>query len=119
MSGYAITGATLIDGLSRAPVKDATIVIEGSRIREVSQGRRVKIPRGAKTVDGRGRFIIPGLADMHNHLGKGGFGPTQGPPDYKKNLAQLLAWVVTTIFDPGIPSLTAFDELKSVSTGDT
>ena len=113
-----IRGATLVDGTGRPQINDAVIIIEGTRIRQVGTGGKTKIPSGAQVIDARGKFIIPGLADMHNHLGNGTFGPGQGPPDYKKNLAQLLAWGVTTIFAPGFPDVSAFAELKSLSADD-
>jgi imidazolonepropionase-like amidohydrolase len=98
----AITGATLIDGTGRAPVKNAVVVIEGTRITAVGAASKTRIPKGAQLIDGRGKFIIPGLADMHNHLGDGYFlpGPGQGPPNFRQNLAQLLAWGFTTIHCP-------------------
>src|SRR5436190_2793330 len=40
----AITGATLIDGSGRAPVKDAVVIIKGDSIAAVGQRRRIKIP---------------------------------------------------------------------------
>jgi imidazolonepropionase-like amidohydrolase len=107
-----IRGATLIDGTGRGPVKGAVVAIEGPRIRQVGAGGQVKIPEGADVITAEGKFIIPGLADMHNHLGGGDF--SSAPPDVKKNLAQLLAWGVTTIFATHI-DMKNFAELKSVS----
>lgn len=114
-----ITGATLIDGTGRAPIKDAVVIIEGTRIRQVGTKSKTKIPEGAEVIDARGKFVIPGLADMHNHLGDGTFGFDRPPSDLKKNLARLLAWGVTTIFDPGIPDLKLLAELKRVSATET
>lgn len=98
----AITGATLIDGVGRAPIKNAVIVIEGTRIKQAGAANKTKIPSGAQVIDARGKFVIPGLADMHNHLGDGYFLPGQGggPPNFRQNLAQLLGWGFTTIHCP-------------------
>ena len=62
----AITGATLIDGNGGPPKTDATIVIHAGRIAAV--GPTATIPSGAKTIDAKGRFIIPGLIDTNVHL---------------------------------------------------
>lgn len=102
-----ITGATLIDPSSPTPVPNAVIVINGSRIVSVGRvppnaGSSGGGPAGAEVIDARGKFVIPGLADMHNHLGVGGmsFGPQR--ENYVANLGRLLAVGVTTVFNPGI-----------------
>ncbi len=94
-----ITGATLINPAT-APVANATVVITGSRITQAGTAATVKPPANAETIDGRGKFVIPGLADVHNHLGAGGmsFGPQR--EDYVGNLGRLLAAGVTTVFNP-------------------
>src|SRR6266853_704165 len=97
----AITGATLIDGTGRAPVKDAVIIIEGTRIREAGRRNTTKIPRGAQVIDVPGMYVTPGLADMHNHLGDGTFSLNQGEPDLRKNFKEMLGWGFTFIFAPG------------------
>ncbi len=69
-----IRGATLIDGTGRAPVAGATVVVEGNRITKVTT-ETVATPPGAQVIDGKGRFLIPGLMDVHVHLrGAGGRG---------------------------------------------
>lgn len=45
-----------------------SVVVAEGRIREVGDARRVKVPKGAEVVDGRGKFVIPGLWDMHVHF---------------------------------------------------
>ena len=61
----AVTGVTVIDVAAGRRVPGQTVVITGPKITAV--GRRVAIPRGARVVDGRGQFLIPGLWDMHVH----------------------------------------------------
>jgi hypothetical protein len=63
----AITGVTLIDPSQRTVTPDATVVLRGDRIAAVGQGQDAALPPHATTVDGRGRFLIPGLWDMHVH----------------------------------------------------
>jgi imidazolonepropionase-like amidohydrolase len=62
-----IRGGTLIDGNGGAPVRDATIVIEGNRIHAVVGGNPAATPAGAHVIDASGKFIVPGLWDTHTH----------------------------------------------------
>ena len=64
----AISGVTVIKGDGTAPVRDATVVIDGDTIAAVS--RDAVIPSSAKVIDGRGKFLVPGFWDMHVHLSK-------------------------------------------------
>ncbi|XVU28576.1 amidohydrolase family protein [Actinoplanes sp. CA-054009] len=62
----AIRGVTVID--ARGGVRRGhTVLIRGDRILDVAPAERVPVPAGATVVDGRGKFLIPGLADMHTH----------------------------------------------------
>src|SRR5690242_17310875 len=61
----AIIGGTIIDGTGKAPAV-GTVAIEDGRIKAI--GPDVKVPRGAKKVDARGKYIIPGLMDANVHL---------------------------------------------------
>lgn len=110
-----ITGATVIDGTGRPPIKDAVIVIEGARIKQVGAKGKVRIPARAQIINASGKFVIPGLADMHNHLSDGSL--NSGRQDLKRNLAQLLAWGITTTFDTAI-DMKSFAELARVSSED-
>ncbi|MBB5078359.1 amidohydrolase family protein [Nonomuraea endophytica] len=60
----ALVRATLIDGSGAPPVRNATVVLAGDRI--LAAGRR-PAPPGARVVDLAGRYLIPGLWDMHTH----------------------------------------------------
>jgi imidazolonepropionase-like amidohydrolase len=71
----AITGATLIDGLGNPPVSNATVVTSGGRILAAGPSANVKIPAGATRIDARGKYIIPGLWDMHAHYEQAEWGP--------------------------------------------
>jgi hypothetical protein len=67
-SGLAITHVTVIDGTGRTPQRDQTVLIEGSRITAIGAASSVKPPKGARVIDATGKFLIPGLWDMHVHL---------------------------------------------------
>jgi Amidohydrolase family len=64
----ALTRVTLVDPARDAPQPDATIVIQGQRIVAAGPRRAVAIPRGARVIDASGKYVIPGLWDMHTHV---------------------------------------------------
>src|ERR1700749_4505055 len=63
-----ITNVTVIDATG-APARPAsTVVVRSGRIVSVGPASGTRVPRGARVVDGSGKFLIPGLFDMHTHL---------------------------------------------------
>jgi imidazolonepropionase-like amidohydrolase len=84
-----IENVTVVDGTGREPLRGATVVIEGERIRSVSTGP-ASVPAGARRIDGTGKWAIPGLMDLHVHL-RGGVSTLHG----------YLYCGVTTIYDAG------------------
>jgi Amidohydrolase family len=65
-STLLIRGATIIDGLADAPIRDRALVIEGNIIRGLLPAD-APAPAGAQVLDLAGKFIIPGLFDSHVH----------------------------------------------------
>jgi hypothetical protein len=63
----AITHVTVIDGTDSLPRPDQTVVIRGNRIIVVGPAASTAVPPGARVLRGRGKFLIPGLWDMHVH----------------------------------------------------
>src|ERR1043166_3731469 len=61
-------GARLIVGDERAPIDNATLVVDGTRIREVGRAADVRVPAGAARVDLAGKTVMPMLIDTHVHL---------------------------------------------------
>ena len=61
----ALVGATVIDVVSGAHLVDHVVVVEGGRITAVAPRAGWKAPRGARVVPVAGRFVVPGLWDMH------------------------------------------------------
>jgi imidazolonepropionase-like amidohydrolase len=102
----AITGVTLIDGTGRPAVPNATVVVEASRITRVGP-QAGPPPAGARVIDGRGKFLIPGLIDVHTHLRGGANRASEAPitPEQERTgtraLHTFLYAGVTTIFDAG------------------
>ena len=65
-----IEGATLIDGTGAAALPQAVLVIEGNTIKTISQQDTTDTtiyPENARVLNAAGKFIIPGLIDMHVH----------------------------------------------------
>lgn len=68
LQSIVFTHVTVID-MTGAPAKpDMTVVTMGSHIFALGKTGRVRVPKGATVVDGTGKFLIPGLWDMHVHL---------------------------------------------------
>ncbi|HEX6053439.1 MAG TPA: amidohydrolase family protein [Gemmatimonadaceae bacterium] len=63
----AITNVSLIPMTRDTVVPNATVVIENGRITRITRSGGAP-PAGTTVVDGRGKYLIPGLADMHVHL---------------------------------------------------
>jgi imidazolonepropionase-like amidohydrolase len=72
-----IAGATVISGADSAPRTEASVVIEGGHIACIGSPATCPEPRGARTINGRGRWLIPGFFDAHVHITEeqGHFGP--------------------------------------------
>ncbi len=64
----AIRNVTVIPVTGAPPIANATVVIRGERI--VSIGPTAKVPRGARVINGTGKFLLPGFIEMHGHLSK-------------------------------------------------
>jgi len=62
---FALTHVTVIDVVGGTPQPDRTVVIVGHLIASISQSPP---PDDVRVIDGRGKFLIPGLCDMHVHL---------------------------------------------------
>jgi len=62
-----IENVTLIDGTGRPPVAGASVLVDGDRISRIARGS-IDAPRGTRRIDGTGKFLMPGLMDMHIHL---------------------------------------------------
>ena len=64
-----IRGGTLFDPVTGTWLAELTILIEGARIKAIGGPQNpLPVPHGARVIDARGKFIIPGLIDAHVHL---------------------------------------------------
>ena len=66
---YYLVHVALIDVISGGTLPDMTIGISNSLIVAVGSSVKFEVPRNAKVIDCTGKFILPGLWDMHVHLG--------------------------------------------------
>ncbi len=64
----AITGANLVGIDGEPAIQNAVVLIEGERIKQIGPAASVQIPAGAKTVPLNGKWLLPGLMNMHVHL---------------------------------------------------
>ena len=89
---------TIIDGTGRAPQTDQTVVIVGDRITAIGPATQIKIEKTARVSDARGKFLIPGLWDMHVHIAG-----VSADPAWSKDvlLPLLLANGITGVRDMG------------------
>jgi imidazolonepropionase-like amidohydrolase len=78
---------------SERVLKGQTVLVRGERIVEVGPASKVKVPAGALRVDGRGKYLMPGLAEMHGHIP-----PPQAPKEFTEAvLFMYVANGVTTV----------------------
>jgi imidazolonepropionase-like amidohydrolase len=66
-AAIAITHVTVIDGTDSLPRRDRTVILRGARITAVGPASRTAVPRSARVLDGRGKYLVPGFWDMHVH----------------------------------------------------
>lgn len=86
---FAFVGATVINTNGQPPIANATVVTRDGKIVAVGPSEKMKVRQDAQHIDVRGKFIIPGLWDMHAHYEQVEWGPIY------------LAAGVTTVRDVG------------------
>jgi imidazolonepropionase-like amidohydrolase len=99
-SELVITGATLIDCTGAPRRTGTTIIARDGRIAAVRSDGTIDTPRGATVIDATGKYVIPGLADLHLHFSLGTPLPRRkDEPD--EVLKRYLYYGVTTILNVG------------------
>jgi imidazolonepropionase-like amidohydrolase len=95
-------------------IEDGTIVIEANRIAAIGPSSSVRVPAGAHRVDVKGKTIMPGMIDVHAHLG----GESAGLlAQASWPLMTNLAFGVTTSHDPSNDSETVFTNSELIRMG--
>jgi imidazolonepropionase-like amidohydrolase len=74
-------------------LQNQTVIVRAGRIAEIDAVSRLRPPAGATVVDGTGRYLMPGLAEMHAHIPP----PDQGTETLERTLFLFLANGVTTL----------------------
>lgn len=64
----AIVGATVLPMDGSGAIHEGVVIVRGDRIIAVGASEKVAVPSGARMIDASGRFLVPGLVDMHTHL---------------------------------------------------
>ena len=99
-----LEGASLIDGTGSPPRNDSVVVIKDERILTVTdKGSYTTYPKDSEIVDLTGRFLIPGLFDMHAHVA-GVLDSSYNQTISENTLKALLDNGITTIRNPGGPT---------------
>jgi imidazolonepropionase-like amidohydrolase len=96
---------TLIDGTGRSPIASAAIIIDSGRISWVGPAAGLKAPAGAETIELTGRYVMPGIINLHCHLGNT-IGLEQNAKFFtrdnvEKNLKLFASYGVTTVVSMG------------------
>lgn len=96
---------TLIDGSGKTPVANAALVITDGRIQYAGPKAGAKPPAGAQTIDLTGKYVMPGIINLHGHLGNVK-GLNQDPKHYtrenvEQNLKLYASYGVTTVVSMG------------------
>ncbi len=94
---FAFTHVNVVDATGSPVQPDMTVIVIGKRIADLGKFGQVQIPNGAQIVDASGKFLIPGLWDMHVHTIFGDW----LPKDEKITLPLFVANGVTGVRDMG------------------
>ncbi|MBW2369215.1 MAG: amidohydrolase family protein [Deltaproteobacteria bacterium] len=76
-NNIAICGAALIDGTGSELVAGSTVVVENDCITAVGPAETVTVPEGARRIDAAGKFLLPGLIELHSHAYHPAMVPTE------------------------------------------
>jgi imidazolonepropionase-like amidohydrolase len=99
-----LEGASLIDGTGSPPRNDSVVVLKDERILTVTdKGSYTTYPKDSEIVNLTGRFLIPGLFDMHAHVA-GVLDSSYNQTISENTLKALLDNGITTIRNPGGPT---------------
>jgi imidazolonepropionase-like amidohydrolase/Tol biopolymer transport system component len=110
----ALVGATVISMKGDEVIPNATIIIDRNRITEIGPSSSISIPDGTTKVDVSGKFIMPGIVDVHAHI------PTQSDditPQMHWPYYVNLSFGVTTVHDPSSNTQWVFSNSEMLKAG--
>ncbi|HEX6939542.1 MAG TPA: amidohydrolase family protein [Longimicrobiales bacterium] len=111
----ALVGARVITMRGDEVIENGTVVVEGNRIAAVGPASQVSVPRGARVIDVAGKTIMPGIIDVHAHIGTGSSGIT---PQENWAFDVNLAFGVTTMHDPSNDTEMVFSTAELIRAGE-
>jgi imidazolonepropionase-like amidohydrolase len=94
-AAVAFVGVNVVPMDSERLLADQTVVIRDGRIAALGSRAETAVPRGATRIDGRGRYLLPGLSDMHAHLS--GYVTDVGSDRYAVARSDLLLYLATGV----------------------
>lgn len=112
--GFALTGARIITMDGDQVIEDGTVVIDGNRISAVGPSSDITVPEGAEIIDASGKTIMPGIVDVHAHLG---YASLDVNPQKDYQYYANLAYGVTTVHDPSASTHSIFSQSEMVAAG--
>lgn len=107
-----IEHVSVVTMLDRRVLRDHTVAIRGKMIESVTPSRSAVVPAGARRIDGRARYLMPGLVDMHAHFAEQPSQPRQAIED---EMLLYLSHGVTAVRNPAgsVTHLRIRDELDT------
>ncbi|HVF91408.1 MAG TPA: amidohydrolase family protein [Blastocatellia bacterium] len=108
----ALTNARIITMKGDEVIERGTILVEDNRIKAV--GASVQVPPGARRIDMAGKTIMPGLVDVHAHMG---YNTLDIIPEKQWPYYANLAYGVTTTHDPSASTQSVFAQSEMVKAG--
>jgi imidazolonepropionase-like amidohydrolase len=96
----AFVGVSVLPMVRDTVLTNHTVIVRGDRVVAIGPSRVLAVPSGAVTIDGRGRYLMPGLADMHTHA------------RYPEDMLLYVAYGVTTVFNQSQPVTDSVGELR-------
>src|SRR5262245_60597560 len=96
-----IRAVAIYDGLASQRTSVRDVLIEDGRIARIAPAGTIRRVAGMLQIDGANRTLLPGLIDVHGHVGTGTAPPWVNEwPDAKRNMQAYLYCGVTTVLDP-------------------
>jgi imidazolonepropionase-like amidohydrolase len=108
----ALVGATVVSMKGEEVIPNATVVVDRNRIVSVGSSASVSVPANAQKIDVSGKYITPGIIDVHAHGNFGDWSPLTNWINYCE-----LAFGITTMHDPSASTDYVFSNSEMVKAG--
>ena len=94
-ASIAFVGVNIVPMDQPRVLEDQTVLVAAGRIVAIGNRTAITVPRGSLRIDAAGRYLVPGLADMHTHLS--GYATEAGPDRDAIARSQLLLYVASGV----------------------